>query len=1169
MSDQFIKDACDPQRSVVVEACAGSGKTWILISRIFRLLISGISPHQILAITFTRKAAQEMRDRLQKILIEFSEYDDEKIIQELMLRGMTKSEAERAIPKSRALFEEVLSNPQKICIDTFHGWFSQICSVAPLTSDIHTQGVMREDQQRILNDAMQSWWEKLGQGKGEFAPLQTDYLSLLENMSAFAVNQLVIGKTSILFHRALWVQFQKYCQLSNMTVEEVIQSYFPASFQANPLQTLQDEMKLNWQGLETALHCLNQGGAQDKKIAKSIEEIFHLKNNHSSIEDLAPYLEKLVFTNDGFIRKSLQKITNAVSEYLEKNQQLHLEVEILKTFEDWAHDLEVYQAWKFENSIYQIHQKWLRLAKSASEHFFRYKKNNRLMDFNDLEFNAYQLMSDQDTAVYLQARLDARFQHILIDEFQDTNPLQWQILKAWLDAYSDGTSDKPKVFLVGDPKQSIYRFRRADARLFEIAKSYLNNHFNALTINHSETRRNPPEIVELINDVFKKVKDINPDYAFEDHTTLWKNLDQTPVSPKVFRLPLIEVPELPENNPERDPFTEEMPDKSLQKSALQSEIEAEQIGKIIQNWLITESVIDDIEGVKISRKPNLGDFLILVRTKQHLQTIERVFNRLGLPCDSPRKGGLLQSLETEDISALLNTLLLQGNNLTLAHVLRSPIFSCNESDLEVLALKSMGDQSNWWNALVNLEPSSQLPNLLFAAELLKKWSDLAKFLPVHDLLDLIYHEGKVLERYASASPPLIRAKVLGNLEAFLLLALNTNAGRYPSLSRFIEELNILIKGDEQESPDESEIESSDDTDDSESGMVDNRFVRIMTIHAAKGLEAPFVFIMNSNSVKKKKDSCAVLFDWPPKQNLPSGVFLYSSKWITPKVEKLLEEEKKITDKENWNLLYVAMTRAKQNLVVSGLAIKESEANPSPIESTSWYGYLSETGLSEIALDEICSEPITLDGEGIHPIKQFAVHDNSKKIYCPSLPQIASEELSSHLLETVEEIVEDTFSFARDLGTAIHLILERVLDESDQLKNPPVLPNIKVLQNWLKIHPKLLPDAYNAVQNILLQPNLNKYFYPKDFHKAWNELDLVGSDGHQFKVDRLVEFNDSLVIMDYKLSIPPKGSDELIKYERQIKNYAHLINALRPDKIIEGFLIDRFGSTYAIDLSEIN
>jgi ATP-dependent helicase/nuclease subunit A len=779
-------------------------------------------------------------------------------------------------------------------------------------------------------------------------------------------------------------------------------------------------------------------------------------------------------------------------------------------------------------------------------------------------------MSDDKTATYLQERLDAKYKHILVDEFQDTNPLQWQILKSWLDGYQ-GAVQKPIIFLVGDPKQSIYRFRKADARLFNEAKTYLQNNFDAKPYDHSETRRNPPDLIELVNNLFTKVKGEISDYPFEKHTTLWKNPSEQHIRTQVFRLPLIDRPELPSENDSRNPFDTPMIDKNLQIDSIQSEDEARQIGQLILQWCETEWVITDTKEGAQPRRPNFGDFLILIRVKKHLQVIEKVFNQLGIPCDTPRTGGLLQSLEADDILALLKTLLIPANNLTLAHVLRSPIFSCSEQDLEELALYAKTHRQNWWIALhvVNNE------NLKRAFNNLNAWRDLAKFLPVHDLLDRIYDEGKILEVYASASPALIRTKVLANLEAFLLLALNTNAGRYPSLSRFIDELEILARGDLQESPDEGEMQedaTEQDLDLPDSSVEDSRFVRVMTIHSAKGLEAPFVFLTNANAIGQKKDSSAALFDWPLGQNAPQGLSIYNSKLKSEYVEKLLGEEEKIALKEKWNLLYVAITRAKQCLVVSGLGKKRTTTNPSLINDESWYGYLMATGLAEINSEELMNLVNKSNSESLVKLKTTTRIADEVSATFPVLPSIPTVILSDQTEPENEGSTKDkndnSTSFAQELGPASRLILERHLNDVERRKLFEELPEVSVLRSWLNIDVKLMKQAYQAAQTILSQPHLLNYFDPSKYLNAWNELDLIDENSNLFKVDRLVELNEKLVILDYKLNIPAQGTDALNKYENQIKKYAEIIRKLRGDKLVEGYLVDQLGIIHQINIDNL-
>ncbi len=134
------------------------------------------------------------------------------------------------------------------------------------------------------------------------------------------------------------------------------------------------------------------------------------------------------------------------------------------------------------------------------QHLEAFKAERRQIDFVDAEWRVLQLLQDEASAAFIQARLDARYRHVLLDEFQDTNPLQWQILLAWLEAYTDAA--RPSVFLVGDPKQSIYRFRRAEPRLFATASDFLARHFAAVRLTQDQTRRNAPAIVDVVNALF-------------------------------------------------------------------------------------------------------------------------------------------------------------------------------------------------------------------------------------------------------------------------------------------------------------------------------------------------------------------------------------------------------------------------------------------------------------------------------------------------------------------------------------------------------------------------------------------------------------------------------------------------------------------------------------------
>ena len=168
-----------------------------------------------------------------------------------------------------------------------------------------------------------------------------------------------------------------------------------------------------------------------------------------------------------------------------------------------------------EQQAYRLNEAVLHCGVAFLEHYQALKAQKQQMDFSDLEWQLCRLLQQSEHAETMQYKLDSRYRHVLLDEFQDTNPLQWQILRAWFDA-AVAVDSQPTVFVVGDPKQSIYRFRRADARLFGVARDYLKEHFAAETLGNSLTRRNAPPVVDAVNAVFSGQPE---GFEFVEHQT--------------------------------------------------------------------------------------------------------------------------------------------------------------------------------------------------------------------------------------------------------------------------------------------------------------------------------------------------------------------------------------------------------------------------------------------------------------------------------------------------------------------------------------------------------------------------------------------------------------------------------------------------------------------------
>jgi ATP-dependent helicase/nuclease subunit A len=349
----------------------------------------------------------------------------------------------------------------------------------------------------------------------------------------------------------------------------------------------------------------------------------------------------------------------------------------------------------------------------------------------------------------------------------------------------------------------------------------------------------------------------------------------------------------------------------------------------------------------------------------------------------------------------------------------------------------------------------------------------------------------------------------------------------------------------------------------------------MSIHAAKGLEAPFVFLMNANSVNRKQDPIGVMVDWPPASPSPNLVCAYDQSIAQGGIASALAEEKKIAELEKWNVLYVAMTRAKQYFVASGSALSITPKNLTGINDQSWYAHLIASGMPIRALDDL---PLSKTS-GL-PMIDSSLNDNSESnsVNYPHIEKLPESfgltamtkshddrdlELPSDF-EDVWELTTLDQEFARELGVAIHLILERYAPSvREQDHDSVVLPSESSLGQWLGIGPEYAPFARESAQAIFNSRHLQGFFRGPDLLDAWDEVDLFNQSGERFRVDRIVELTDRLIILDYKLHIPSPSEPSFLKYRAQLSNYRQLLGGLRVDKPIQSFLVDRFGDVQEI------
>ena len=1166
--------ACDPSKSVIVSACAGSGKTWLLVARMIRLLLAGAKPSEILALTFTRKAAQEMRDRLYSLLEQFSTMSDSALLDELTKRGLSDSEAKVLLPQAKALYNKVLASPQSIVIDTFHGWFGRLLNAAPISAEVQPGFSLREDGKRLLEECLDDWWGDLP------ADLETHYDILLKHLGASNTEKFLMGNYGLMKQRGAWVFFVEACKQKGISPIEHFKQFLPRLNLENPLLQMWNAPKARAE-FEFLVRCFAHSSTQESDFLPRLVSTLECMQRGGDVMEVVANLQLVFLNADGESRTNNNKALGAVKSYLQNEGLSHLEPEHIAYKQAWAQAFVEYLAWQAEKDVYELNLAWFAMSERMMDHAAAAKEAMRVRDFDDLEIGVSKLMADSANAAYLQARLDARYKHILIDEFQDTNPLQWQILRSWLEGYGEDES-KPSVFIVGDPKQSIYRFRRADPRLFASAKGFLKTHLHAVALDQDTTRRNAPKINTAVNDTFAQSQ-LPPTYDFHEQDTLWEPL-QVGLPNEIYSkegeaalLPLIPYVKEELTPREGNAFDAPITDVNQTVAATQRYAEGQEISKLIHEVMASRQVMDEEDGHKFWRPARESDFLLLVKRRKYLPQFERALREADLAYDSSRLGGLLNTLEIDDLIALLTVLLSPRHDLPLAQVLRSPIFGFTDQQMQYLSIAKANNQQyrSWWDVLQDSQDAAAQK----VARFLEHWRVLAERLPVHDLLDQIYQESNLRFEYAVSAQPLARAQVVANLDAFLELALNQDGGRYPSLGRFIDEINAMRRSDDDETPDEGDVELESDVElaevdeDSEMSEEDkHKRVRLMTIHGAKGLESPFVIILDANHTVGASDHSGVLLEWAPNDRSPSHLSMYTKAGLTSPRTQIREDEELISQNENWNLLYVAMTRAKQGLWISGVAKEPTANNPLGLDQKSWYaraqfGKLPTVEPVEMALTNPYRvvEQRSTTKESSSVSETFSIEDfqitweEAKLSHQQQLIDIESGATVQPNPTAVEnepdpEILEE--------GTNFHKLLEFLIpDSSNNVK--PAMPSEQELMNWLGVDEEQARTLVTRAKTVIEAPELKPYLTSGQWIQAWNELDIASKEGKSFRMDRLVELDDHLAIIDYKLTIPKEGSEKFEQYSKQLKNYQAELSRIREDKPNKAYLISSKGEIVGV------
>ena len=1080
--------AARPDINATVSASAGTGKTWLLVTRIIRLLLADTEPGSILALTFTRKAAAEMQMRLQERLYQLATADDNELSELLFQAGSITNLDTRK--KSRELYEKLLHADFQVRLQTFHSFCQDILSHFPLEADI-TPGFELIENTALLQ---QQAWEEL------FAEATRNSQGMLAN-DLDALMQACNGPSntrnslnSMLHHRSDWWAFTENKKDAAAYASTQLQQQLEVDTAADPYAAF-------------------FGDVSREKLA-CFEELLRkhaTKTNLGHAEIIANALREQGHDEDRFRLLTPVFLTSAQKPRSRKSTKKQQEV---MGSDGEASFLQLHQAicdtmlQTLEMSrrlrTLELNAVWYRTGQRYIDLYQKLKREQRVLDFTDLEWNCYRLLNEADNAHWVQYKIDQRIDHVLIDEFQDTNPTQWQLITPLLEEIAAGPGERRRsFFLVGDEKQSIYSFRRANPKLQQQASDYLARTMSAVDIKLDASRRSSPVIIDTVNAIFEqdKIRHYMPD--FSTHSTYLKDV---PGSASLF--PLQQTDD--ENSdviddtgpqPLRNPLLQAR-EEILESSRIgEAQMIADQIERLV-NERVPVSMKNE-NGEDRTRPVEFGDIMVLMRNRTHIGIYESQLRERGIPFIGSQRGSLLDNQEIQDLEKLLDSLITPFNNLSIAQVLKSPIFAASDEDLICLSLQHK--DRKWYQRLQQLEHDLPADHPLSrAGRLLPHWHRLADTMPVHDLLDRIYAEANIIQRYAASVSPAQQQRVTANLQRFHELSLEHDSGRYPSLSHFLHYLRS-IRQHKEGRPDEPATTHGQSS------------VKLMTIHASKGLESPVVILADCDNQGGHNNAYSALVDWPATSSRPTRFQLITNKEsIDESTDAVLKQKEEAQTREELNLLYVALTRARQHLLVTGSASRYKSG---------WYEFI-ETAMQSLTM---------ADDTGAYHYSSGAyagtTGSTTRQVRAGDIDVRYDPELTRPIINIVqrEHMIAPSLSFHGDenelstlsdsdavsRGIAIHRALDLMSREPpqtaeqarQQISQESSLLDNDELGSWID-------EARNTIKNIRFQHIFNR----TEYRRAMNELPVMYQHNSQPVygiIDRLVMNDDQILLVDYK------------------------------------------------------
>jgi ATP-dependent helicase/nuclease subunit A len=863
--------AADPAASVFVTANAGSGKTKVLVDRIARLLLEGSRPSSFLCVTYTKAAAAEMQRRLFERLGEWCVADDAKLTKELAALEGPNAPPPTAeqLATARALFARALETPGGLKIQTIHAFCERLLARFPLEAgvppgfDIADEARAAALLARARASCILSADDKLAAAFSRFAERLHG-----EALEGF-LNRLAL-------RRADFRSFEKK-HLGETFAEAELKNRHGAR-QSSEAYAAEFVRRVNWARLRDAVGVLRASGKSDCKTAERIAEALALKAADWPARAIAETVLCIALKDDGEAYKKLVTKTLA-------KQQAWLEMLL-----DDLSELCVSARTQF-NALDRAEDAVaaLALALKLDAAYEGAKARAGVLDFDDLIAHAQALLSRSEAAPWVLYKLDGGLDHILIDEGQDTSPSQWELIAPLMDEFFGGAGARAQartVFAVGDPKQSIYAFQGADPDRFlredqalEKRARRAKQKFIAPVLETSF--RSSPEILSLVDAVFAD-KELAPGAPEKFN-------EVRHIAARAEQPGMVELWPITKRTPAAVSGAWDAPlDIETEKTA--PAVLARAIAKKAKKW------IEDGEGVwdksgKTLRAIEPGDILALVRTRGCLfRELIKAFKREGFPVAGADRMILRDELAVEDCLALMRVALDPADDLALACVLKGPWCDLDDDNADLFPLAYGRAKYETLHARLMASTEEKYARArLFVDELTQRGgADPFSFLSW--ALETPHGGGPAGWSRVFAR---LGAETRDPLEELLQRAVKGSAFAAPSLQRFLHDIEVDAGQVKRE------LEAAGGA------------VRVMTVHGAKGLEAPIVILPDCSGPVSDRPEDGLMFEGGE----PFVSFRQREDDAASSAARSAYSSRMLG--EHWRLLYVALTRARDRLIVCG------------------------------------------------------------------------------------------------------------------------------------------------------------------------------------------------------------------------------------------------------------